>query len=131
METVIRLLAGISVEQLVIALLILAVSYLFKLLNKLQYNYNALNTIVFSLDKHTKHNGVKTGNSQGDFMLDWDGIPETFNEPHARQIWHKMNQDRAHNVQKTDKEKDALIESYRRIVAKHDADKTTQKTTEE
>ena len=42
----------------------------------LTYKYDTLNTNVFSIDKHTGHNGFKRGNSQGDFMLDWDGKPE-------------------------------------------------------
>lgn len=76
MERLIAYVQNMSVEQLIGALLILAVSYLFKRQNDLYYKYNALNTNVFGLDKHTKYNGFKTGNSQGDFMLDWDGIPE-------------------------------------------------------
>ena len=42
----------------------------------LTYKFDTLNTNVFSMDKHTGHNGFKRGNSQGDFMLDWDGKSE-------------------------------------------------------
>lgn len=40
-----------------------------------RYKYNVLNTWAFAADKMLKLHMLKTGNSQGDFMLDWDSIP--------------------------------------------------------
>ena len=42
----------------------------------LTYKYTTLNAWAFGIDGHTKYNRLKTGNSQGDFMLNWDGVPE-------------------------------------------------------
>ena len=44
-------------------------------IKSLRYKYNVLNTWAFAADKMVKLNSLKTGNSQGDFMLDWDSIP--------------------------------------------------------
>ena len=106
METVIRLLAGMSVEQLVIALLILAVSYLFRLVTKLQYQFNQLDKLMMAISivLHIK-TGVKL--TQNHRSGDYDIVNPMLD-----------------NVQKTAKEKDTLIESYRRMVAKHDAEET-------
>jgi len=41
----------------------------------LSYKYSVLNTWVFAADKIGKFNMLKTGNSQGDVMLDWEGVP--------------------------------------------------------
>lgn len=42
----------------------------------LEYKYSVLNSWAFGMDGHTKYNRLKSGNSQGDKELDWDGIPE-------------------------------------------------------
>lgn len=39
------------------------------------YKYTVINTWAFSADKMMKLNMLKTGNSQGDVMLDWDSVP--------------------------------------------------------
>lgn len=91
MERLIAYALNMTVEQLIGALIILAIAYMFKRQNDLYLKYNTLNTLVFDIDKHTKNNGAKSGNSMGDFMLDWDGVPEKlvtvnmFNEWAARQ----------------------------------------------
>lgn len=47
-----------------------------KEIKDLIYQRNVINMWAFAADKHMKLNGLKSGNSQGDVMLDWDGIPE-------------------------------------------------------
>jgi len=44
----------------------------------LTYQRNVINMWAFAADKHIKLNGLKSGNSQGDVMLDWDGVPEEY-----------------------------------------------------
>jgi len=38
------------------------------------YKYGVLTTWAFHADKTLKLNSLKCGNSQGDVMLDWDGV---------------------------------------------------------
>ena len=52
------------------------IDVLFEKNKSLDYKYNVINTWVFAADKHIKLNGLKGGNSIGDVMLDWDGVPE-------------------------------------------------------
>lgn len=54
---------------------------LFKELKDVTYKYNVINTWAFAADKHIKLNGLKCGNSQGDVMLNWDGVPEPYQPP--------------------------------------------------
>jgi len=82
----------------------------------LTYKYETLNTNVFSMDKHTGHNGFKRGNSRGDFILDWDGKSEQLmtvkmfkkwvaNQKKLMQAYRALREaNKASDVQKTPEE---------------------------
>ena len=70
----------------------------------LTYKYETLNTNVFSIDKHTSHNGFKRGNSQGDFMLDWDGKPEKLMTVNMFHAWVTRQKKKQLDVQKLPEE---------------------------
>jgi len=46
-----------------------------KEVKQLKYELSVINAWAFAADKQIKLNGLKCGNSQGDKMLDWDGVP--------------------------------------------------------
>ena len=50
-----------------------------ELYDSLKYKYDVINTWAFCADTILKLNKLKCGNSQGDVMLDWDGVPDLQN----------------------------------------------------
>ena len=68
-------------NEIVITCLIFIILYILREIKDLKYKYNTLNTWAFAADKHIKLNALKTGNSQGDFMLDWDSVPTLTDKP--------------------------------------------------
>lgn len=67
---------SMTTTEVVITCLILVIIYLLRELKCVKYQYNVLNTWAFAADKLMKLDMLKTGNSQGDVMLDWDSVPK-------------------------------------------------------
>ena len=75
---------GATVPDMIIVLMGMGVLLMVieqrKHIKSLKYKYDVLNTWAFAADKMIKLHMLKAGNSQGDFMLDWDGIPTLRNK---------------------------------------------------